>query len=347
MSIAADRLRVWSQDLLARLDTASPPPGARLRLHAGIVALQAWIAADAFFAVQSRGQIRRQTPVELLWPNEWMAWFDWPAAVDAVALLHLTAAFVALVAHRHRWARIASAFMLLQWLGAVNAFGKIGHGSHHLLLAAIVLATIPTLPALGAPSDGRDETRFRRWLVAQGVILLTYTLSGGFKVVEGIRAAVAGSPSIFTGESLPGQVGRQLDGSGVDAIADQLVFQFPVTASLLFVAATLLELVALATLTRPRLARVTALGLVGLHAGIYLTMAINFKGSMITLIVLFTLSPWLPPTGSDRATAEPAPGDGDDSGRVEHDGRGRDLLDGPADLVRTARPVGVDGTDDA
>lgn len=137
-----------------------------------------------------------------LWPVAWL-----PEAPDArtpaiVALLALyfLSNVLGVFFIRHRWARVGVFLGLLEYVAFRNSFGKIGHGSHLVVLIALVLMFLPTgwdrPPAL-APRRVRQETLLVLWL-GQAALLLTYTMPGLGKLGGALYQIAAGQQSAFS-----------------------------------------------------------------------------------------------------------------------------------------------------
>lgn len=281
----ARRLRQESV-LAVRGDDAT---AARLELQLACFAtLLMGLAADALAQYADLAAAR---PDRLRWPVAWAAGLPWREVVTAVTAAFVLAALAGLIGYRQRPARAGAFVALLLYAALYNSIGRTGHGYHLALLVAFFLALAPTLPR--RPSRERTERALRLLLAAQAVAMLTYTLSGFWKVAAGVSAWSRGVPGLFSGRSLPLQVTARAFETAEDPALIDLIVAFPRLSSLLYIAAALLELGALPTVVWPRLAALWALGLAGLHTAIFWSMHIDFSRNAIVLVVLFGLSPFL------------------------------------------------------
>lgn len=290
------RLTTW---LSARSLAAFEPDsssGRRARLL--MTAFYAYVAAVALAEVARHDRVTQVDPVAPVWPVAWAEGVWEPATVTLIVLLGVVAV-AGLLAHHSRPVRIGVFVVLLLHVAALSSFGKINHGFHHLLTASFFLALAPTYGDEPAPGTTTERRLHGAILLGQAALLTTYTLSGGFKLVAGVRQAVAGQVGLFSGESLSRIVAsRVLETAQRPPLAD-LVLAAPALSSVLYLVTVLVELTAVATVLAPPVSTVWAVVLMAFHYTVFWSMGINFLHSTVALGVLFLLSPfwrvpWVP-----------------------------------------------------
>lgn len=272
-----------------------------VRVHLLLLAFSAYLAATALREMTTFWMFTEREPVHLMWPLLWAKGLTWEPVGIAIVAAFVVVTVVALVAYRHRPVRVAVFVVLLLHASMLSSFGKVNHGFHHPLIAAFFLALVPTLPRIGDDIQTSVRDRVYRWiLAAQAVVLLTYSLSGFWKLREGIEVRVAGRAGLFSTRSLAALVShRAIQTSENPPLADFIVNNATVS-SLLYLATVGVELTALVTVVVPRLSAVWALALIGFHLAVFWSMQINFTHSIATLAVLFLLSPFLPGRRTER-----------------------------------------------
>lgn len=296
--LAALTRRLW--DVLRRESITRFEGGAEA-VHRTDVLLAAFyvfllvLALDAMWRYQ---ELQAMSPVLLRWPLAWARGLPWREVVIGVTAGFGAAAFAALGWRHHRWARALAFVGLLLFAGVTISFGRINHDNHHVLLPALLFALAPSWRR--DPSPGPQAPMFRAVFAAQCLVMVTYSLSGFWKLRAGVEAWVAGRPGLFSGNSLPRIVAdRAVQTAETPPLVD-LAIAFPRISSLLYLVTVFIELTALATVLVPRLAAAWALALAAFHVMVLWSMHIHFPHSVVVLLVLFWFSPFLG-VGRDRA----------------------------------------------
>lgn len=266
--------------------------GSDLRVHLLLAGTSVLVLTLALHQVIGYRALARPQPTALLWPMWWADGLPWrPVAITLTSVL-LVVSVIGLVGYRFRWARVLQALTLVVFVAALSSFGKVNHGLHHLLIPVVVLAAVPTLQPthdqLGVPLRAYDLV-----LVAQTVLLLTYTMSGFAKVWTGVSQLLASQGGLFSDRSLAALVANRALQTGESPPLAELIVRFPTTSAVAFAAAAVLELVAIATVARPRVAALWAILLAVFHIAVFWSMHINFSMSVAVLLLLFCLSPLL------------------------------------------------------
>ncbi|MDX1502673.1 MAG: hypothetical protein R3325_09955 [Thermoanaerobaculia bacterium] len=284
------------------------PPGeavlllsGRERFASGQAILSAFYAVLFFLAA---GQIYSwqgylaATELDPRWPVLWMPWLEPKTAISIVLWLHLAGGVAALTLVRYRWGRVLVFLSLLQFLAFRFSFGAINHGAHLGLLLAFVLIFLPT-GWRGWPTAPRQVRAATLLVVAgcQSLLMLTYTLSGFWKVLGIGRQVVAGESHYLHPDGLARQVAAKLLAADEVSLLGPWLIDHPWAGLPLIVAAILLELFALWAVFRPTLHQLWGVGLIALHLGTHLTLGIGFVENTLWLALFFVLSPFRRPRG--------------------------------------------------
>lgn len=285
---------VWRATPVGRF---RPSAASDLRVHLLVLGLMVLTLGTALQRMVSYWQVSEAIPTELLWPVAWTRGLDWPTVAVWLTVAFTAAAVAATVGYRHRPLRLVLGLLVLVLVAALSSFGKINHGLHHLVYAAVVIAFVPTL---GRPATGGGPWVPRRAYdvvaAAQALVLVTYTLSGATKLLAGVAQLRAGEPSMFASGSLGRLVADRMLQTGETPPLATLMIERPTLGALLFGATVVVEVLAIAVLPFPRLAAVWALLLAGFHLAVFWAMHINFSVSIAVLVLLFGLSPFLVPS---------------------------------------------------
>ena len=275
-----------------------PSPQSDLRTHALVLAFSVLALVTALQRMVGYRHLSRPLATDPLWPVAWARALPWSSVAITLTLALLAAAVVATIGYRHRPARLVLAALALVYVAAVSSFGKINHGLHHFVLVAVVIGFVPSLGAAGGP--GRPSVPRRAYdlvAAAQGLVLVTYTLSGASKLIVGIAQVRAGEPSMFGSGSLGRLVADRMLQTGEAPPLASVAIDHPALGAVLFGATVLIELLAVAVLPFPRVAAGWAVLLAGFHVAVFWAMHINFSVSIAVLVLLFGLSPFLAPPG--------------------------------------------------
>ncbi len=246
-----------------------------------------------------------------LWPLTWMP--PGPAArspaIVAVLAFYALTSVPGVFFVRARWARLGVFLGLLEYVALRNSFGKIGHGAHLLVLAALVLVLLPPgwdrPPAL-ATRRVRQETLLVLWL-CQAALLLTYTMSGLDKLGGALYQIAAGQQSAFSPGALGAHVAKRLVQTHSQSPLGGWIIGHPYLTWPLMPGALYLELFAFWVAFRPGLQRPWALALILFHVGTIFTLTITFPVACLLLALFFFHSPFAPAAVSWRGVATSLP----------------------------------------
>jgi hypothetical protein len=311
-----DRVRrAWGSTPLGRFE---PTAAAELRVHALLAAFGGYVLAFALQRTVTYRELALPTPTDLLWPLFWADRFAWRTVALGLTTALVAAAVAGVTAYRHRPARMVLALLLTVFVAALSGFGKINHGLHHLVLAVVVLALVPTLPRAlleGVPRPRLPAGAYDLVAAAQGLVLVTYTLSGAAKLLAGVAQLRAGEPNLFSSGSLSRLVAERMLQTGESPPLAGVILERPLLGALLYGATVVIELLAVLVLPWPRLAAGWAAALAAFHLAVFWSMHINFTPSIAVLVLLFGLSPFLargpsPPPAAAGRPADPGSPEG-------------------------------------
>lgn len=252
-----------------------------------------YVVLTYFAIVSLRSLPAYDTPPDaLLWPIAWTSAVPWSIAIGIIFSMSVVGSLLAAVAPRV----VAFRVIAVAGLGMAKAveysdFGKINHGYHLWTLVALLLVFLPR-------GDDRDPGHVRAYLEiawgAQALILSTYLIAGTQKLIGAWTDWNEDGVTIFTPSSLALHLAKVVvRGEGGGPLAD-LVLEHPRIFGPLMAVALGVELLAIATVFRPRAQRLWAVLLIGLHIGIGLVMDIWFEPQAFVVGVWLLASPFAP-----------------------------------------------------
>jgi len=239
----------------------------------------------------SRNLHRKLQPSLDLALTSWIPLDSWRLIALGLALLMLVASLLAARLPRWRIPRFLAigSFVMLEAM-AFDQGGKISHDFHPLVWAGIAFCF---LPSLKNDSSERCRNYLASFFGAQVFVCLLYTCAGLSKVI-GIALDWSSGVTWLDPEALP----LMLAANGAEwrvpeyfPIRSFLVLN-PWAAWLSNVGVLYLEIAAVFAVFRPRLHRLWALGLLIMHAMIWVTMVIQFRQSAFAVGLILLASPF-------------------------------------------------------
>ena len=248
-----------------------------------------------FYQVPSWHQMQRaESMFQPIWSIFWITYLPWKMAVNGVLLFFITTSFAAVLnAVHYRWIRIATFIALLQYVSLNSSFGKVDHYLHAFIAVAFLFIFLPNHTTKSA----RRQTHFLQLFWGCQLWLLTaYSSSGLFKFLGIGVQLLKGEIHAFHPEALARNVAKGNLNFGNRMFFDTWLLDSP---SWLFSAVQLagyfLELTSIFIIFYPHLHRVWGLLLLGLHAGILLTVGPDFTLHMLVVAILLVSSPFHTP----------------------------------------------------
>jgi hypothetical protein len=242
------------------------------------------------------------------WPLFWFRFVDLELGIHLVLWFHLLGGIVGLTLCKHRWARIVVFVSLLEYLAFKFSFGSINHGDHLGILVSFMLIF---LPAGWSSSPPPDRTTRAATLLAfsatQGMIMLTYSMSGLWKIWAIFSQTVQGEVSALAPSALARQIAEKLVSSDTTSLLGPWLIDHYWLGWPLMIGTLYLEFFALWSVTRPSLHRVFGLGLILLHLSTHLTLNVIFVQNSLWLALFFVFSPFNPDRFDWRQTVRDLP----------------------------------------
>jgi len=262
------------------------------------VLVRAYYAVGVLFTLQAVGVwphyagLRQASP---LWPAAW--WFGWFSVRTSVNLIftgYLVASLVAAALPERRWARIAYAFTLLQYMALINGFDKTNHNLHAWLFVAAILIFLPR-----GPWAGRTRKLDRQYFLAvfwsaQFVVLFFYSLTGMWKILFAFKSLFEGRTGGFSFAGFSYIVASRILRGNEDTVLGHFFVQHEIIGWALYIGTMYLESTSILIAFRPRLHRVWGIGLILFHFATQLTMGFSFTENVALVGLLFVCSPFSP-----------------------------------------------------
>jgi hypothetical protein len=268
-------------------------------LIAAFYAALLFLAASNLYAWP---ELLATTELRPRWPVVWLRWVDLRAGIAAILGFNLLVAVVGVAASGWRWVRILAFVSWLELLALRFSFGSINHGDHLGLLIAFVLIFLPAgWSVRSAPRRTRAATQLV-FAGCQGMILLTYGMSGMWKAGGIVEQIVRGDTSYLAPHGFAQMVAARLLAGGETSLLGPWFIAHPWFGWPLMLGAIALELFSVWIVARPALHRAWGLGLILLHLFSHLTIGVSFLQNILWL-ALFLVS-----GGAGLAAATDGPG---------------------------------------
>jgi hypothetical protein len=231
--------------------------------------------------------------LDLLWPVRWLQDVGLDVGGPLIAHVGLAAAILGIVAWRFLLVRVLVSLALLQYAAYDNSFGAINHGDHEWFWLSVCFWFLPTgrLDAVRATRSAR--LRFLTgFALAQGLILLFYTLSGIYKTYFALAASAAGQAGGFSPDAMAITLAWQSIQSGVEPMWAGPIIDYPLLGWPLYLTLYYIELVAVVVFFRPRLQQAWGVMLIAFHFGTLLFMDLAFPKHVLINGLLFVMTPF-------------------------------------------------------
>lgn len=227
---------------------------------------------------------------EPLWSVRWISYLDWNQSIRFILLFYLIAsAFALLFWERSRLARIIAFASIFLYLSLISSFGKIDHNYHLLLIIMFMLIFLPS------KSQGRisSEATLKVFFSIQTFILLTYFISGIFKLYGIIDQEIRGDTSALAEEAMALNLSKTSYASGSDYFLSSYLLGKPSKLfSAFLILGYLVEFFSVYVLFKPQWHRVWACLLIMLHVGIVLSVGPDFTIQIFVVGIFLLFSPF-------------------------------------------------------
>ena len=294
------------------------PQGAALllsreRFASALALVSAFYAVLAFFAISDLfvwPQLLEATTLTPRWPVFWLESVDLRAGILGILGLHLLAGILGILLPQYRLVRILVFLSLLEYFAFRFSFGSIGHGEHLGVLLAFVLIFLPRgWRDLAAPRRTRTATLLV-FSAAQAMMLLTYSMSGMWKVGGLVEQLLKGEVSYLHPSGLAQQIASKLLSADAATLLGPWFIEHPWAGWPLMLGAIYLEFFALWVVFRPHLHAPWGWALIVLHVFTHLTMGVGFPRNTLWLGLFLVFSPFRPRTFRWREALRDLPGVG-------------------------------------
>jgi hypothetical protein len=260
-------------------------PGDPRRLAALRIGLGAVLAVR--LATGPYQELARQ-PAALFRPISFLRLLDAMPSPTVVAVLQVVAVAAAVLATLGVAARVTLPIAFLAGLPLIamtSSIGKVVHNDVLLLLVLVPLLAAPTgdawsLAALRRRAGGGSSPRYG-WPVRTAMVVVA-----GAYFFTGLAKLLHAGPAWVTSGNLRWVLYASSDAQAAPNQAALFVADRPWLAHLVALATLVLELSFPLVLVRPRAAWVLVPGVLGLHAGIWVAMGLNYWPMAATVVLV-------------------------------------------------------------
>jgi hypothetical protein len=240
-----------------------------------------------------------------LWPLWWghALGLSTVAVAQCVRIFFVGATFVGVLWYDRWYARLFVFAGIWQVHALASSFGIVSHPWYGWMFTSLIFVLLPDSIWRNEPAH---ETRRTFLLViwwAQAYIMLTYTLSGIWKLLVGLQQTAAGEVSGFAPMGLAYQIADWLPKIQGEAIFGPFIITHPYIGWAMYLVVQYMQIFAIYTMIRPSLQKLWCIELVLFHFGTFLLMGITFSPFIPLLLALFFFSPFIPEAVSWRQIA--------------------------------------------
>jgi len=270
---------------------------------------------NLYFVYAQLSSIRAQglsgAHLDPVWPIIWVDWVG--LELSSLLILHLSmiSGFVGLLFWQYRSARALVVLSQLFVAGLANSFGAINHGFHEWLWLGACFLLLPSGKLSQTTATRVDRFSFLIVIsLAQGLILLFYSLSGFYKVKYALKALLSGQVGGFSPEAMAITLANRMLQTETDAIWAPFIIENYWVGWPFYLVLYYVELVSIMVFLRPSLHRIWGLVLIAFHFGTFLFMEITFSTHVLINAMLFVFSPFAPDRLEWRTMLRQLPGFG-------------------------------------
>lgn len=231
-----------------------------------------------------------------LWPIFWVTYLgEYAVFMPHIFLILLTlATTLGAVFYQHRLARILVFFGILQYQAfTVSVFGQ----EHDFYIPLYVSLFFIFLPDVWGSGGYPEELRRRFTSIfwgAQAYILLTYTMSGFYKIVGAVVQYRAGEAHYFSPDAAALYVAYWQTQYERVTLLGPFIVEHQILSSFALIGLLYLLLFSVSVAVRPTLHRIWGIGLTLFHISTVVSMGIIFIYNVLFIAVFFLASPFAP-----------------------------------------------------
>jgi len=227
---------------------------------------------------------------DFLWPLSWVVRFEPGLTLNLISIACFLSSLLAFQFHRSMAARTLFSVLFLLSATVTNSLGGINHPYHSWFWMSFVFIFLPS----GNVANFRRSERMSYLTVirlAQALFLVFYTMTGAWKVIYGVLAAVSGQVGNFSPDALSLTLANRSLQTGTDPLLAPFLIDNPLLAWPIFLALIYIQVVSVIVAFRPRLHLLWGYLQIGFHLGTWLLMEIIFNEHILLLLILLVLSP--------------------------------------------------------
>ncbi len=232
-----------------------------------------------------------QTNFLPLWPVYWLHYIPKEFGIIVISLGVLVSTFLTVLRADLLMFRVLTFLSLLQIEAYLNSFGKINHAEHLLILIAFILIFLPTK---SIQSNSQKIYFIKVFFSCQLMIMLTYALSGAWKIETGITQIFEGQIGTFHPLAMAYQIAGKLSETNESSLLANFFIKNIWLAWPLYLGSIYLEIFAIYAVIKPDLHKIWGAFLILFHILVYLSMAIPFSFNIFLLGLFFIYSPFAP-----------------------------------------------------
>lgn len=227
-----------------------------------------------------------------LWPVYWVSFLSVETGIKITGLFVIVSAFLAFYKADFRLFRVVTFIGLLEFIALINSFGKISHSNHLLVLISFILILMPDNWDKSAKNSEKKSRIGSVYLGCLSIIMLTYALSGFWKIEEGIIQLFRSQIGSLNPEAMAYQIsGRLLETNSKSLLGDFFIEHYWISWPL-YLGSIYLEFCSIFIVLKPGLHRLWGGVLIVFHIFVYLTMTIIFSNNIFLLGIFFMNSPY-------------------------------------------------------
>jgi len=195
-----------------------------------------------------------------------------------------------------RTCRFLSFLGIFLYVALINSFGNIHHGLQTWVLTSGLLILLPSVKKGNDSENRKKRGEYLLVIIAvQTLILLPYTLSGFYRIIQGLQDMASGHFGAFAREGFATMIAHRLIADGTQSALGHWMITHPDVSRLLLMMGTLMESLTLLAMFRPSLHRIFGVYLVGMHLFNLVTLNIEFHGAIIVVTIFLIFSPFITP----------------------------------------------------
>lgn len=225
-----------------------------------------------------------------LWPVYWMQFLPLEMGVRIITLFLLLSSFLTAIKYDFVFFRIMTFTGLLMIGAYTNSFGKINHAEHLLILISFLLIFLPER-LIKINSKTKDQL-IKVIFSCQLIILLTYFLSGIWKVEAGVEQLFNGQIGSFHPQAMAYQIAGKLAETNEQSLLADILIKNVWLSWPLYLGSIYLEVCSIFIAFKPRLHKLWGAFLITFHIFIYLSMVIPFSHNILLVGIFFLNSPF-------------------------------------------------------